>query len=111
MRRFVFQDEVGAVTADWITLTVGIVVLGLMVAFSVMNSTGYLMSEFDDLNDRFATSGGQDEVAASSTSAAASAASALTGIDALRDASASEQGQGASDGSADPGSRIPDIPR
>ena len=56
MNRLVLNDEAGAVTADWITLSAGIILLGVMVVFSVMNSAGYLMSEFDDLNSRYANS-------------------------------------------------------
>lgn len=73
MKRLMLHDEVGSVTADWITLTAGIVLLGLMVAFSIMNSAGYLMSEFDDLNSRFAAI--KDQEADSINASAASSES------------------------------------
>lgn len=48
-------DEGGAVTVDWIALTAGIVLLGMMVVYAVMgDSTGYLMDEFDTLNEKYA---------------------------------------------------------
>jgi len=86
MTRHLVQDERGAVTADWITLSAGIVLLGIMVAFSVMNnSAGYLMSEFEDLNDRFAedsealrlSSAPGDESSAAAANAAAAMDAAL----------------------------------
>jgi len=53
-RAFV-RDDSGAVTVDWVALTAGIVLLGIMVAISVMeDSSGYLMDEFDSLNKRYA---------------------------------------------------------
>ncbi len=87
MTRHLVQDERGAVTADWITLSAGIVLLGIMVAFSVMNnSAGYLMSEFDDLNDRFAqdsealrlSSAPGDESSAAAANAAAAMDAAIS---------------------------------
>ncbi len=55
MNRFLRNDERGAVTIDWVTLTAGILLLGLMVVYSVMsNSAGYLMDEFEDLNAQYA---------------------------------------------------------
>ncbi len=55
MSRIFLNDERGAVMVDWITLTAGIVLLGIMVVFSVMNnSAGYLMDEFEELNARYA---------------------------------------------------------
>jgi hypothetical protein len=54
MVRLFADDERGAVTADWVTLTAGILVLGIVVVYSVMgNSAGYLMDEFDNLNKKF----------------------------------------------------------
>ena len=32
-----FSDDVGAVTIDWITLTAGILVLGIMVVYAIFN--------------------------------------------------------------------------
>jgi hypothetical protein len=50
VRSFVHDDR-GAVTIDWVTLSAGILVLGLVVVYSVMgNSAGYLMDEFEQLN-------------------------------------------------------------
>ncbi len=50
-----FRDERGAVTADWVVLTAGILILGIIVAISVMeNSGGYLMDEFESLNEKYA---------------------------------------------------------
>ena len=50
IRRFAY-DERGAVTVDWVTLTAGILVLGIVVVYAIMNSaTGQIMDEFDSLN-------------------------------------------------------------
>ena len=47
-------DEAGAVTIDWVVLTAGVVLLGIVVVFSVMeNSSGYLLEEFDALNKKY----------------------------------------------------------
>ena len=55
MNRLLLTDERGAVTIDWVTLTAGILLLGIMVVYSVMsNSAGYLMDEFEDMNARYA---------------------------------------------------------
>lgn len=49
------RDEGGAVTTDWIALSAGIIVLGIVVVYSVMgNSSGYLMDEFETLNEKYA---------------------------------------------------------
>ena len=54
MIRLLLTDERGAVTIDWVTLTAGILLLGIMVVYSVMsNSAGYLMDEFEDLNAQY----------------------------------------------------------
>ena len=54
MSRLLLSDDRGAVTIDWVTLTAGILLLGMMVAYSVMNnSAGYLMDEFEVLNERY----------------------------------------------------------
>ncbi len=51
MIRFLLNDQRGAITIDWVTLTAGIVLLGIMIVYSVMNdSAGYLMDEFEELN-------------------------------------------------------------
>ena len=45
------NDEQGAVTIDWVTLTAVIVALGIAVIYSVIgNSAGHIMDEFDVLN-------------------------------------------------------------
>ena len=89
-RRFV-EDERGAVTADWVTLSAGIILLGIMVVFSVMsNSAGYLMDEFDDLNSRFSQDGEAlaletgSKSGGSSDAAAAAAANASSALNAAR---------------------------
>ncbi len=57
-KRRLLCDEIGAVTIDWVTLTAGIVLLGIIVVFSVMeNSAGYLMAEFEILNAEIEASG------------------------------------------------------
>ncbi len=55
MNRHFLNDDRGAVTVDWITLTAGILLLGIMTVYSVMNdSAGYLMDTFEDLNAQYA---------------------------------------------------------
>ena len=55
MNRLLLYDERGAVTIDWVTLTAGILLLGIMIVYTVMNdSAGYLMDEFEDLNAQYA---------------------------------------------------------
>lgn len=50
----ILRDERGAVTVDWVALSAGIILLGMMVAISVMgNSSGYLMDEFESLNEQY----------------------------------------------------------
>lgn len=74
------SDDRGAVTTDWITLSAGIILLGMMVVFSVMNnSAGYLMDEFEDLNNRFSqdSQGIRVSSAEETSAAAANAAAAL----------------------------------
>jgi len=54
MYRLLLNDERGAVTIDWVTLTAGILLFGIMIVYSVMNdSAGYLMDEFETLNARY----------------------------------------------------------
>jgi hypothetical protein len=56
--RAFLRDECGAVTTDWIVLSAGIVILGMVVAFAVMeDSGGYLMDEFETLNEKYARDG------------------------------------------------------
>ncbi len=48
------NDQRGAVSVDWVTLTAGILLLGTMVVYTIMNdSAGYLMDEFEDLNEQY----------------------------------------------------------
>ena len=55
MYRLLLNDERGAVTIDWVTLTAGILLFGIMIVYTVMNdSAGYLMDEFETLNARYA---------------------------------------------------------
>ncbi len=55
MSRLLLNDERGAVTIDWVTLTAGILLFGIMIVYTVMNdSAGYLMDEFETLNARYA---------------------------------------------------------
>ena len=54
MYRLLLNDERGAITIDWVTLTAGILLFGIMIVYSVMNdSAGYLMDEFETLNARY----------------------------------------------------------
>ncbi len=54
MNRLLLTDERGAVTVDWVTLTAGILLLGIMTVYTVMNdSAGYLMDEFENLNAQY----------------------------------------------------------
>ncbi len=55
MNRLLLNDERGAVTVDWVTLTAGVLLFGIMAIYTVMNdSAGYLMDEFEVLNARYA---------------------------------------------------------
>ena len=55
MYRLLLNDERGAVTIDWVTLTAGILLFGIMIVYTVMNdSAGYLLDEFETLNARYA---------------------------------------------------------
>ena len=59
--RFIRADR-GAVTTDWVALSAGIIVLGMVVAYSVMgDSHAYLDEKFDLLNEDLAK--GRDELA------------------------------------------------
>jgi len=54
MYKFLVQDERGAVTVDWVALTAGIMVLGVMVVYAIMNdSADHLLDEFDSLNNQY----------------------------------------------------------
>ncbi len=55
MYRLFLNDERGAVAVDWVTLTAGVLLFGIMVIYTVMNdSAGYLMDEFEVLNAQYA---------------------------------------------------------
>jgi hypothetical protein len=57
-----FRADQGAVTTDWVALSAGIIVLGIVVAYSVMgDSHAYLDQKFDTLNADIAN--GRDELA------------------------------------------------
>ena len=54
MNRLLLNDERGAVTVDWVTLTAGVLLFGIMAIYTVMNdSAGYLMDEFEVLNAQY----------------------------------------------------------
>ena len=54
MYRLLLNDERGAVTVDWVTLTAGVLLFGIMVVYTVMgDSAGYLMDEFEVLNAKY----------------------------------------------------------
>lgn len=70
------REESGAVTADWIVLTAGILLLGLVVTYTVLHdSAGYLMAEFEELNKEYAA----DSETASALSDAAAAGASYAG--------------------------------
>ena len=51
MIRYFAYDERGAVTVDWVALTAGLLILGIVVVYAVMNNaTGQIMDDFDTLN-------------------------------------------------------------
>jgi len=51
MYPFLVRNDRGAVTADWVALTAGIVALGMVVLYSVMgDSHVYVEDTFEDLN-------------------------------------------------------------
>jgi uncharacterized membrane protein YcfT len=51
MIRYFAHDERGAVTVDWVALTAGLLILGIVVVYAVMNNaTGQIMDDFDTLN-------------------------------------------------------------
>lgn len=55
MNRLLLNDERGAITVDWVTLTAGVLLFGIMAIYTVMNdSAGYLMDEFEVLNAQYA---------------------------------------------------------
>ena len=50
MYRLLLNDERGAVTIYWVTLTAGILLLDIMTVYTLIHdSAGYLMDEFDTL--------------------------------------------------------------
>ncbi len=54
MSRLFLNDGRGAVTTDWVALAAGILVLVIIVVYSVMeNSAGYLLDEFEQLNNEY----------------------------------------------------------
>jgi hypothetical protein len=54
MNRHVLNDERGGVTTDWVALAAGVILLAIFVIFSVMeNSAGYLLDEFEQLNNDY----------------------------------------------------------
>jgi hypothetical protein len=54
MSRLFLNDERGAVTTDWVALTAGILLLGIIVVYAVMeDSAGYLLDEFEQLNREY----------------------------------------------------------
>lgn len=54
MIEVLFRDDRGAISVDWITLTVGILLLVSMVVYTIMNdSAGYLLEEFEILNAQY----------------------------------------------------------
>jgi hypothetical protein len=56
MGRLFLNDQRGAVTADWLALATGIIFLAIFVVFSVLgNSAGYLLDEFEQLNNEYQT--------------------------------------------------------
>jgi len=61
LRRFLRADR-GAVTTDWVALSAGIIVLGIVVAYAVLgDSHSYLDEKFDLLNEDLAN--GREELA------------------------------------------------
>lgn len=59
---FVYDDR-GGVTTDWVILTAGIIVLGIIVTYSVLgNSHARLVETFDQMNHD--VNGGGDQLAA-----------------------------------------------
>lgn len=54
MYEFLFRDQRGAVTVDWVALTAGIMILGIAVVYAVMNdSADYLIEDFETLNAQY----------------------------------------------------------
>ena len=54
MFEVLFRDERGAVSIDWVTLTVGILLFVVMAVYTIMNdSAGYLLDEFEILNAQY----------------------------------------------------------
>ena len=51
---FLKNDERGAITVDWVALTAGILLLGIIVVYGIMNdSADNLFSQFDLLNENY----------------------------------------------------------
>ena len=54
MSRIFLNDERGAISIDWVTLTAGVLALAIVVVCTVMmDSTGYVISALDELNDKY----------------------------------------------------------
>jgi hypothetical protein len=54
MTRFLMNNEDGAVTVDWVALTAGLLLLGIVASYAVMaNSAGYLSDDFAEFNDQY----------------------------------------------------------
>jgi uncharacterized integral membrane protein len=54
MMRFLANDERGAVTVDWVALTSGLILLGIMAVYAIMNnSADNLLAQFDQLDDHY----------------------------------------------------------
>ena len=77
MYAFLVRDERGTVVVDWVALTAGIIVLGMMVAYAVFDDSHlYLVTIFENLNNDLASKAGDimpPESSADSTEVAASA--------------------------------------
>ncbi len=68
MYEFLFRDERGVVTVDWVALTAGIMILGIMVAYAVMsNSADYLIEDFETLNEQYSANADQVVIAVQQT--------------------------------------------
>jgi len=73
------SSERGAVTSDWLVLSAGIVLLGMFVTYAVMfDSGGYLMAEFDQMNQQ------EHEASATDFAGLGSETTAGAGVDGSR---------------------------
>jgi len=63
MNAFFVHDDRGAVMTDWVALTAGIILLGIIVVYSVLgNSHANLVETFDHMNRDI--NGGDSQLAA-----------------------------------------------